>query len=100
MPRAACVPASLGFTPSSIASSLATESKAARAAAESPCHEWAEPATKARLARAARLVSDPDESARMGAAGRAFVEQWASPAAVAAQYEDLFQELIDENRAH
>ena len=48
----------------------------------------------------ARLVSDPDEAARMGAAGRAFVEQWASPAAVAAQYEDLFQELIDKNRAH
>jgi colanic acid biosynthesis glycosyl transferase WcaI len=47
----------------------------------------------------ARLVSDPDEAARMGAAGRAFVERWASPAAVAAHYEALFQELIDANRA-
>jgi colanic acid biosynthesis glycosyl transferase WcaI len=46
----------------------------------------------------ARLVSDPEEAARMGAAGRAFVEQWASPAAVAAQYEALFEELIDANR--
>jgi colanic acid biosynthesis glycosyl transferase WcaI len=42
----------------------------------------------------ARLVSDPDEAARMGAAGRAFVERWASPAAVAEQYEALFEELI------
>jgi len=42
----------------------------------------------------ARLVSDPDEAKRMGAAGRAFVEKWASPGAVAAQYEALFQELI------
>jgi colanic acid biosynthesis glycosyl transferase WcaI len=41
-----------------------------------------------------RLVSDPDEAKRMGAAGRAFVEKWASPGAVAAQYEALFQELI------
>jgi colanic acid biosynthesis glycosyl transferase WcaI len=42
-----------------------------------------------------RLVSDPDEAVRMGAAGRAFVERWASPAAVAAQYEALFGELIE-----
>jgi len=42
-----------------------------------------------------RLVTDRDEAARMGAAGRAFVEQWASPAAVAAQYDQLFQELIE-----
>jgi colanic acid biosynthesis glycosyl transferase WcaI len=48
----------------------------------------------------ARLVSDPDECARMGAAGRTFVEQWASPAAVAAQYENLFQELIGRNRTN
>ncbi len=41
----------------------------------------------------ARLVTDPDESRRMGAAGRAFVERWASPAAIAAQYEALFEEL-------
>jgi len=43
----------------------------------------------------ARLVSDPEESGRMGAAGRAFVERWASPAAVAAQYEHLFEQLIE-----
>jgi len=29
----------------------------------------------------------------MGAGGRAFVEDWASPAAVAKQYADLFTEL-------
>ena len=33
---------------------------------------------------------DPDEAAAMGAAGRRFVESWASPAAVAAPYEALF----------
>jgi colanic acid biosynthesis glycosyl transferase WcaI len=41
----------------------------------------------------ARLVAEPDEIERMGRAGRAFVERWASPAAVAAQYEELFVEL-------
>ncbi len=43
----------------------------------------------------ARLVADPEECARMGAAGRAFVEQWASPSAIAARYEELFEELRD-----
>jgi colanic acid biosynthesis glycosyl transferase WcaI len=41
----------------------------------------------------ARLVGDPDEAERMGQAGRAFVERWASPAAIAEQYEALFAEL-------
>jgi len=41
----------------------------------------------------ARLVADPDETRRMGAAGRASVERWASPAAIAEQYEALFDEL-------
>jgi colanic acid biosynthesis glycosyl transferase WcaI len=40
-----------------------------------------------------RLVSAPSEAIQMGLAGRRFVEAWASPAAIAAQYEDLFQEL-------
>ena len=40
-----------------------------------------------------RLVDDRDAARRMGEAGRQFVEGWASPAAVAAQYEDLFAEL-------
>ena len=39
------------------------------------------------------LLDDPAGRRAMGAAGRAFVEQWASPAAVAAQYEALFREL-------
>ncbi len=42
-----------------------------------------------------RLVSDPDEAVRMGTAGRNFVERWASPAAVAERYEELFHELIE-----
>lgn len=40
-----------------------------------------------------RLVDDPAERARMGDAGRRYVESWASPAAVAAHYEALFGEL-------
>jgi colanic acid biosynthesis glycosyl transferase WcaI len=41
----------------------------------------------------AGLVDDPNRRAAMGAAGRAFVERWASPAAVAEAYEALFDEL-------
>jgi colanic acid biosynthesis glycosyl transferase WcaI len=41
-----------------------------------------------------RLVEAPEEAAEMGRAGRRFVERWASPAAVAAAYDDLFDELI------
>jgi colanic acid biosynthesis glycosyl transferase WcaI len=40
-----------------------------------------------------RLLDDPQAAAQMGAAGRRFVEGWASPAAVAAAYESLFLEL-------
>ncbi len=42
-----------------------------------------------------RLVQGPEEAVRMGAAGRAFVERWASPAAIAVQYEALFAELVE-----
>ena len=42
-----------------------------------------------------RLVQAPDEARAMGERGRAFVEQWASPAAVAEAYEALFNELRD-----
>ncbi len=40
-----------------------------------------------------QLLESPEERARMGEAGRHFVEAWASPAAVAQAYEDLFLEL-------
>lgn len=40
-----------------------------------------------------QLVESPDETARMGAAGRSFVENWASPAAIAESYEALFRSL-------
>jgi colanic acid biosynthesis glycosyl transferase WcaI len=39
------------------------------------------------------LVRSPEEAAAMGRAGRAFVERWASPVAVAQAYERLFEEL-------
>jgi putative colanic acid biosynthesis glycosyltransferase WcaI len=39
------------------------------------------------------MLENPDEARRMGASGRAFVEHWASPGAVAEAYEQLFAEL-------
>ena len=39
------------------------------------------------------LVERPTEAEAMGASGRRFVERWASPAGVAAAYEQLFAEL-------
>ena len=45
-----------------------------------------------------RLLDHPAGTAAMGAAGRAFVEGWASPAAVAEAYEALFLELVDRRR--
>jgi colanic acid biosynthesis glycosyl transferase WcaI len=41
----------------------------------------------------AALAAAPDDAARMGEAGRRFVEGWLSPAAVAESYEGLFDEL-------
>lgn len=40
-----------------------------------------------------KLLDGPEQARAMGAAGRAFVERWASPAAVAERYEQLFEEL-------
>jgi colanic acid biosynthesis glycosyl transferase WcaI len=45
-----------------------------------------------------RLLDDPAGARAMGAAGRRFVETWASPAAVAGAYQDLFVELRDRGR--
>lgn len=39
------------------------------------------------------LFEAPDRARAMGAAGRTWVERWASPAAVAQAYEDLFESL-------
>ena len=41
-----------------------------------------------------RLFDDAALRRSMGASGRAYVEDWASPAAVAAAYETLFDELV------
>ena len=45
------------------------------------------------------LLDDRQAAARMGASGRRFVEGWASPAAVAEAYEDLFAELVDRSQS-
>jgi colanic acid biosynthesis glycosyl transferase WcaI len=47
----------------------------------------------------AALLDDPARARAMGAAGRAFVERWASPAVVAGRYEALFEELGARRRA-
>jgi colanic acid biosynthesis glycosyl transferase WcaI len=44
------------------------------------------------------LLDEPERAAAMGRAGRAFVERWVSPAAVAERYEALFQELAVRRR--
>jgi colanic acid biosynthesis glycosyl transferase WcaI len=44
------------------------------------------------------LLEDPDGAREMGRAGRAFVEAWASPAAIAERYEALFYELRSRHR--
>ncbi|HEX8805106.1 MAG TPA: glycosyltransferase family 4 protein, partial [Acidimicrobiales bacterium] len=40
-----------------------------------------------------KLLDGPEQARAMGQAGRAFVERWASPAAVAERYEALFEEI-------
>jgi len=45
-----------------------------------------------------QMIDDADARRAQGAAGRAFVEEWASPGAVATAYVDLFSELIDARR--
>ncbi|CAN5802853.1 WcaI family glycosyltransferase [soil metagenome] len=44
------------------------------------------------------LVEAPEAAAAMGVAGRRFVQRWASPAAVAGAYEELFADLADRRR--
>jgi colanic acid biosynthesis glycosyl transferase WcaI len=48
---------------------------------------------RAFLAGLRRLLDDPAGARAMGACGRTWVEGWASPAAVAAAYEELFHDL-------
>lgn len=50
------------------------------------------------LAALERLLGDPASAAEMGAAGRRFVETWASPGAVAARYGELFASLACRRR--
>ncbi|KAA0232968.1 MAG: D-inositol-3-phosphate glycosyltransferase [Acidimicrobiales bacterium] len=45
------------------------------------------------------LLQDDQQRAAMGRRGRSFVEGWASPAAVARRYEDLFAQVAEERRA-
>ena len=46
-----------------------------------------------------RFVESPAEGAAMGAAGRRWIEQWASPARVAEAYEELFESLAAARRS-
>jgi colanic acid biosynthesis glycosyl transferase WcaI len=50
------------------------------------------------IAALAELIDDPSRRVAAGAAGRAFVERWASPAAVAEAYEKLVDELVSARR--
>lgn len=45
-----------------------------------------------------QVLDNAARAEQMGANGRLFVEHWASPAAVAESYEELFTELIDRRR--
>lgn len=45
------------------------------------------------VAAVTKLLDGPEAAVEMGRAARGFVEAWASPAAVAEQYENLFSEL-------
>lgn len=47
------------------------------------------------LAALRRLIDSPPERRRLGANGRAWVEQWVSPSGVAAEYERLFARTLD-----
>jgi colanic acid biosynthesis glycosyl transferase WcaI len=47
----------------------------------------------------AKLLDSDDVRARMGSSGRKFVEDWASPAAVALAYEELFIELAGRRKS-
>lgn len=49
------------------------------------------------IAALSQVLDNRDAADKMGASGRLFVEQWASPAAVAESYENLFAELIRPN---
>ena len=50
------------------------------------------------LAGLTELLDDPKRWAPFGEAGRRFVQSWASPAAVASSYDQLFTELVAEPR--
>jgi colanic acid biosynthesis glycosyl transferase WcaI len=50
------------------------------------------------LAALRSLLVDPQASRAMGERGRAHVERWLSPAAVAQRYEELFEELVAARR--
>jgi colanic acid biosynthesis glycosyl transferase WcaI len=50
------------------------------------------------VAAVTKLLDAPELVAEMGKAGRAFVEDWASPAATAQSYESLFRELRERRR--
>jgi colanic acid biosynthesis glycosyl transferase WcaI len=69
-------------------------SEIARVLAESGAGVAVPPDDVEALTKALRdLLDHPEAGPRMGAAGRAWVERWASPAGIARAYEELFEEL-------
>lgn len=71
----------------------------ARIVERSGCGEAVPPDDpEAFVAAVRRFAADPHAYARRGQAGRRWVEEWASPAAVAEMYERLFAELAGARR--
>jgi colanic acid biosynthesis glycosyl transferase WcaI len=71
-------------------------SEVARLVAQTRCGTAIAPGDAEAFAKSVqRLAESPDEARRMGESGRAFIETWASPSAVAESYETLFARLRD-----
>ncbi len=66
--------------------------RAVRSAEAGLCVDPEDP--EAFCAAVEQLLDDPQERLDMGVRGRTWVEKWASPQAIAAQYVALFEELI------
>jgi colanic acid biosynthesis glycosyl transferase WcaI len=74
--------------------SVDTGTEVARVVTDSACGVAVPPEDQdAFVAGLRQLLGDPNGRRAMGERGRSFVEQWASPGAVAQTYESLFDEL-------
>ncbi len=79
-----------------VLASLDSDTEVTRIIDESGAGIWVEPEDQELFTGAlVDLIDSPQRRDRMGEVGRKFVEQWVSPAGVAAAYVDLFEELRD-----